>query len=208
MGVTFSSVPEAFGLWHIIVMAATVILAAGLSLIFRRMTEEKLIRLLFILGLAMLICEVWKQWFVHRYVYEGAFSTWFFPWQLCSMAMYCSFLMPFLKGRAQDTVLVFLSTFSLIAAAAAIIFPGDMLRPQILLFCHGFLFHAAMVVESAAAMCVLARRRKAPFSPAVLLFLMMAAVAEVINVISHAAAICDGISAQGGIPGMNAHASA
>ena len=134
----------------------------------------------------MIAAEVWKQFFVVKYVYRGEPSTWFLPWQLCSMAMYCSAIVPFLKGRAQEAVLVFLSSFTLVAAVAALLFPGDMMRPQILLFCHSFTYHFVMIIESLAALFVLSKRKRAGFLPAVFLYLMLAAVAEVINVISHA----------------------
>ena len=185
MGVTFSSVPEAYGTVHLLILAGTALLSSGVFFAIRRLEEKRLLRLLMILGACMIAAEVFKQWFVARYVYKGAFSTWFFPWELCSMAMYCSFLVKFLKGRAQDTVLVFLATFSLIGAIFALFFPGDMLRPQIVLFCHSFLYHAVMVIESIAAVLVLKKRAKAPFWPSIILFVCMAAVAQIVNIVSH-----------------------
>ena len=110
---------------------------------------------------------------------------WFFPWQLCSMAMYCSALAPFLKGKAQDAALVFLCTFSMIGAVFALLFPEDMMRPQILLFCHSFLYHAVMLLEGLIAIRVLRIRGKVQFYPALLLYLGMAAVAEIVNTVSH-----------------------
>ncbi len=185
MGVTFSAVPAAFGGLHLAALGLILLLSALLFPVLKKQPEEKLLRLLGILGGGMLVTEIWKQWFVFRYVCEGALSTWFFPWQLCSMAMYLSFLCPFLKGRAQNTALAFLASFSLLAAAFALVFPGDMLRPQILLFCHSFLYHGVMVLESLAAILVLRRRRRPPFRPVLLLYLGMAAAAEGINVVSH-----------------------
>ena len=185
MGDTFSTAPAAFGGLHLAALGLIVLAAALLFPVLRKQPEEKLLRLLGIMGAGMLVTEIWKQWFVFRYVYEGALSTWFFPWQLCSMAMYLSFLCPFLKGRAQDTALAFLGSFSLLAAVFALIFPGDMLRPQILLFCHSFLYHGVMVLESLAAILILRRRKRPPFRPVLLLYLGMTAVAEGINVLSH-----------------------
>ncbi len=133
----------------------------------------------------MLVTEAWKQCFVAAYVYRGTRSMWFFPWQLCSMAMYCSVLVPFLKGRAQDSFLIFLCTFSVVGAVFALLFPEDMMRDQILLFSHSFLYHALMLLEAIAALRILTRRKKAPFWPTLLLFVCMAAVAELINGFSH-----------------------
>ncbi len=185
MGVTFSAAPAAYGGLHLAALGLILLLSALLFPILKKQPEEKLLRLLGILGAGMLVTEVWKQWFVFRCVYGGALSTWFFPWQLCSMAMYLSFLCPFLKGRAQDTALAFLGSFSLLAAVFALVFPGDMLRPQVLLFCHSFLSHGVMVLESLAAILILRRRKRPPFRPVLLLYLGMAAVAKGINIVSH-----------------------
>ncbi len=185
MDAVFSEPPLPYGAVHLVILG---VIAAVLFLLYfplRRQNEQTLVRILFGAGLFMLLAEAWKQWFVQRYVYPGVLSTWFFPWQLCSMSMYCSFLVPFLKGKAQDTVLVFLSTFQIIAALGALLFPGDMMRPYIWLFIHSFLYHGLMLFESMAAILILKNRKDIRFFPSVLLFLIMAAVAEGINVVSH-----------------------
>lgn len=185
MGALFETTPAPFGAVHLAILTGTLGGCVALYFLLRNRSEKSLLRLIFFLGLGMVIAEVWKQWFVPRYVYTDGPSSWFFPWQLCSMAMYCSVTLPLWKGRAQNTVLVFLATFSLLAAVIALLIPGDMMRPQILLFCHSFLYHGVMLVESLAAILLLRRRARAPFWPALLLFCGMAAVAEVINVVSH-----------------------
>lgn len=185
MGVEFANVPQPYGAVHIGILVFTAALAAALFFLFKRFDEKKLIRAIAILGAVMKLTEIWKQFFVVKYVYRGVRSTWFFPWQLCSMAMYCAFSLLFLKGKAKDTVLVFLCTFSVVAAVMALAVPEDMMRPQILLFCHSFFYHISMIVIAAAALRILLRRERVRFCPSAVLFLAMAAAAEVINVISH-----------------------
>ncbi len=182
---TFSATPRPYGAVHFLILGGILLLSVAFAFAIRKASPKKLLRLLFVFGVGMLLAEVWKQWFAAKYVYAGVRSMWFFPWQLCSMAMYCSTLVPFLKGKAQDAVLVFLCTFSVVGAVFALLFPEDMMRPQILLFCHSFLYHAVMVFEGILALRVLRQRKKAPFLPALVLFLCMAAVAEAINVFSH-----------------------
>ena len=50
-----------------------------------------------------------------------------------------------MKKRAiffkQNTLLIFLATYSLVAAVVALIGPLDMLRPQILLTLQSFIYH-------------------------------------------------------------------
>ena len=80
---------------------------------------------------------------------------------------------------------MFLSTFSMIGAVFALLFPEDMMRDQILLFCHSFLYHAAMLLEGLIAFRILRKRRGVSFLPSLFLYLGMAAVAELVNVASH-----------------------
>ena len=185
MDKTFAVIPTQFGAIHLAILAAVILLSAALAFLLRKQPEKKLTHLIGVLGALMILAEIGKQWFVRRYVYPNG-ATWFFPWQLCSIAMYASVLVPFLRGKARDALLVFLGSFSLLAAAVALLVPGDMLRPQIALFCHSFAYHFVMVVESIAAVCILARREKrAPFLPALIVFLVTAVVAEIINVVCH-----------------------
>ena len=188
---TFSVTPLPYGAAHLAILAAVAALCAGLWFLIRKAQERTLLRMLFWMGVCMLAAEVWKQWFVMQYVYRGTPSMWFFPWQLCSMAMYVSAVVPFLKGKTQEGALVFLCTFSVIAAAFALLFPEDMMRDQILLFVHSFVYHAVMLLEGLIALRILRRRRKASFVPALVLYLCMAAIAEIINVVSHCLIVRD-----------------
>ena len=194
MAYQFTTVPAMFGKVHILILIAAAAIALRAYFALRRRTEKDLMIFLFAAGLVMIAAEVWKQWFVHEYVYPDIRSAWFFPWQLCSMAMYCCVAIPFLKGWAQDTALVFMSTFGLIAAVFALVFPGDMMRPQVLLFCHGFCYHILMVTECLACIIILSRRPKASFKPAAILYAGMAVIAEIINVASHSWAGDDGLA--------------
>ena len=63
-------------------------------------------------------------------------------------------------------------------------FAGKKKR-QIPLACHGFLYHCFMISESIGAVLILKTRERVRFTPALILFLLMAAAAEVINVAGH-----------------------
>ena len=185
MDIQFATTPQMYGPFHLITLAVIGLGCVGAFFLLRRLREGILLRLVHILGAVMLLLEVWKQWFSWTYVYVHQINMWFFPWQLCSMAMYCAFAVPFFRGRRQNALLVFLSTFSLFAAVIALVVPSDMLRPYVLLTIHGFLYHGLMVVLALASMLIVSRREGVKFAPSVRLFLWLAAVAEVINVASH-----------------------
>lgn len=181
----FQSPPPMFGAFHILWLIVILIFNVVFYFLIKNKPEDKLIKIIHLLGVFMIFAEVWKQWFVRKYVYPGDFSMWFFPWQLCSMAMYCSFVLPYLKEKTQNVVLVFMSTFSLFAAVIALLIPSDMLRPQLIFASHGFLYHGIMITESILSIIIVRKRERVKFYPASLLFLGMAGFAEVINVASH-----------------------
>ena len=195
MDITFTNKPVPYGPLHLSTLAFIAILAASVFPLLRRAKEKTLCRMIAVMGLLMIVTEIWKQWFVSVYVYPGITSFWFFPWQLCSMSMYLSAALPFLKGRGREAALVFLASFSLLASVFALLFPGDMMRPQILLFIHSFAYHALMILEAMCASMILSRHDRPPFRPALVLYLCCAVIAEVINIASHYAAGKDGIEA-------------
>ncbi|MBR6404762.1 MAG: hypothetical protein IKS18_01035, partial [Lachnospiraceae bacterium] len=70
-------------------------------------------------------------------------------------------------------------------------------RIQILLATHGFLYHGLMILQSMAAILILGKRRAGTpkgfgnalraFTPSVVLFLVTAVIAEIVNIASHLA---------------------
>ncbi|MBR2577462.1 MAG: YwaF family protein [Erysipelotrichaceae bacterium] len=185
MDITFKETPVLFGTFHLTCLLLISIVSVLFYFRLRYKDEERLLTILHVFGLVMIIAEVWKQVFTYIYVYDRVYNMWFFPWQLCSMAMYCSFFVKYLRKELQNAVLVFLSTFSFLAAVVALMGPLDMLRPQILLTCHGFLYHGLMILESVTAYIILTKRKDFCFRPALILFLLMAVIAEIINITAH-----------------------
>ncbi|MBQ6216187.1 MAG: YwaF family protein [Erysipelotrichaceae bacterium] len=186
MGITFSHTPQLFGSMHILALTVIIIVNLIFFSCFRRKNEKDLLKYLHISGLFMILAEAFKQWFCFYYVFDRKINLWFFPWQLCSMAMYCSFLVTYFKKKEmQNVFLVFLASFSLITDIIALILPYDMLRDQILLFIHSFAYHGLILTQAQAALLLLKQRKKASFLPSVNLFLCMCLIAEIINVICH-----------------------
>ncbi|MBR3271802.1 MAG: hypothetical protein IKI59_07730, partial [Clostridia bacterium] len=69
MGITFSETPTMFGPLHIAILLGVLLGTAGMFCLLRNRNERTLQRFIFVLGVLMLLAEVWKQWFVPRYVY-------------------------------------------------------------------------------------------------------------------------------------------
>ena len=122
MDFSFSKAPDMYGAFHISILAAFLVIDVLLFLFLKKKPEKALRKAIHVMGMIMIVLEIWKQWFIFTYIYER-YTMWFFPWQLCSMAMYLSSLLPFLKGKTEEASLVFLSTFSPYIMTSFFLFP-------------------------------------------------------------------------------------
>lgn len=170
--------------FHLAFAALAVAINIAVLYYVRDKGESHLLKLLWGLGLVMMIAEVFKQWFCYKYIFGGQISLVYFPWQLCSIAMYLAFAAKYLKGKSQDAALVYLGSFSLLGAVMALVFPGEMLLEGTVFMIHSFIYHALIISGSIIAVEILRKRERRPsFAPALCLFLITAAIAEAINVL-------------------------
>ena len=185
MDICFNETPAMFGIFHIAMMVLSIVVVCVFVILVKNRAEDKHLNMIKWFGIGMVLAEIWKQWFSLKYVFDGIYNMWFFPWQLCSIAMYCSVLIPFVKRKLQDTLLTFMATFSLLAAIMALLFPQDMLRLQILFTLHGFAYHIVMLLESALSILILSKRKKPSFNPVLIMFLILSIIAEIVNSFGH-----------------------
>lgn len=184
MGPLFAEKPELFGVLHLVLAALCVALNIAVYLAVKGKREDLLLRVLWTLGLVMMISEIFKQWYCYTYLFDRQINLWYFPWQLCSVSMYLSFAAKYLKGKAQDAVLVYLSTFSLFGAVMALAYPENMLFEQVVLTVHSFVYHAFIISEAIIGIEILRNKEQVPFRRALPLFGITVIIAEIINIAS------------------------
>ena len=183
--IQWTHTPQLYGTIHITMLVLIIIAGyLGYRWCISKSTHQLLVKM-HIIGALMLLMEIGKQWFCLTYITQRQLSLWYFPWQLCSIAMYLGFLMIFVDEAKQKTFVIFLATFSLVGAIGALVYPEDMLRPQILLTLHGFIYHGLMIILSVIAIVLMHRQQRTSFLPAIVLFGGCVAIAEVINVLGH-----------------------
>ena len=162
--------PELFGSFHIISSVLAVLMALLLAYCVRRsiriyasadhearhvrgcsddpLARRHLIRVLVAAGWVLILMEIFKQFFLYYIVNGGSYDWWYFPFQLCSVPMYLCVLLPFTKGKIQDAFLTFMAGYTLLSAAAALVYPQDMLRSYTALTIHGFVWHGILIFIS------------------------------------------------------------
>lgn len=107
---------------------------------------KKTDKFFFLSGILMLISELWKQWCLTFMVYSGTYQWFYFPFQLCSLPLYLTILIPLLSGKAiQKTFYTFLMDFSLLGGMAAFFDTSGMYYPLTALTVHSFLWHIFLI---------------------------------------------------------------
>ena len=176
--------PRLYGPFHIAASLVSILIPWLLVFRGKKLSRSASERRLFRCGWIFLFLETYKQLFLFFAVNDMHYDFWFFPFQLCSAAMYLCLALPFLSERAKDTVFTFLFDFSLPGALLALCLPADMLRSSISLTLHAFLWHAILVY---CGLLVFRNRLvKADLSgyrSAAVLYLLLAFAAVVLNVL-------------------------
>ena len=185
MDFKWTSTPQLYGVFHIGIVIIMILTILVLKKWCTSKSDCFLLKIMHIIGAIMIVAEAWKQWFCFTYVMHGHLSLWYLPFQLCSLSMYLSFIIVYLNEKLQNVLLVFLATFSFVAALGALIYPEDMLRPYIWLTLHGFIFHGLMMLISVMSIILIRRRRITSFMPTVILFGCLTLMAAAINLLCH-----------------------
>ena len=158
MNILFDTIPTLFGRYHILALVLIILFNTYFYFFVKDKNEEYLINLLHRFGLFMMILEIFKQLFCFEYVFDRVINLWFFPFQICSLAMYFSFVVKYLDKDKQNIILVFFVTYSTLTDFVALLLPLDMLRIQVPLFIHSFAFHGLIISEIIIAYLILKRR--------------------------------------------------
>lgn len=154
--------------------------------------QEKIIHrlnFLFLLcGFIMTGSEIWKQWCLTFHVNGGFYDWWYFPFQLCSIAMYILLALPWVKKQCVRTwLLSFLMNYSLLGGIAVFADTSGLHYPILPLTIHSYLWHILLIIIgiTAGAACLIENDLSAPsyrsFRDCTLLYLGCCGIAAGIN---------------------------
>lgn len=100
-----------------------------------------------ICGISMFLSELWKQWYITFRLNSGAYQWWYFPFQLCSIAMYVLLVLPLIKKiRLRAALLTFLMCYSLLGGIAVFADTSGLQYPVICLTVHSYSWHILLIV--------------------------------------------------------------
>lgn len=141
-------------------------------------------RLFFICGIFMLASELWKQYTLTFIVGHGVYDWWYFPFQLCSLAMYFCLSLPFIKSkRLRSCMITFLMTFSLLGGICTFFDTSGLHYPVLSLTVHSYLWHITLIVIGLAAGIIFRREITAhTMADCTILFFGCCLTATILNI--------------------------
>ncbi|RGC52358.1 YwaF family protein [Absiella sp. AM29-15] len=175
--------PEPWGIFHILMLLVGVPVTIFLGWKTRHISQAMHQRLLFILGMILILLELYKQLFSYAIVNHHTYDWWIFPFQLCSLPMYLCVLLPFLKKHSTSIIETFLMDFTILGASMALLFPDDMMHSYITLTAHAFLWHFILLFIGFHIAWY--RKTFAKYHLVILLFIFTAVLATCFNMIFH-----------------------
>ena len=118
----------------------------------RKNIIQKLNHFFFSCGLIMAVSEIWKQWCLTFQVNHGTYDWWYFPFQLCSIAMYILLVLPWVKKqRIRMLLLSFLMNYSLLGGIAVFADTSGLHYPIWALTIHSYLWHLLLIIIGVCA---------------------------------------------------------
>ena len=143
--------PLPYGVWHLVSLLCVVALAAVLVIFFRDADDKTMRRILLVGWIVIAFLEVYKQVIFALDVNEGVASwdyAWYaFPFQFCSSPLYAIPFVFLLKDcPLRRCVVTFLSTFSLLAGIAVMLYPDTVFMSYVGINVQTMVHHGLQVV--------------------------------------------------------------
>ena len=183
--------PVPYSAFHILLSLSGIILAICSARLLAGHTGSKKHsgRILFLSGLFLSICELYKQGFLYTIVNSGSYDWWYFPFQLCSVPMYLCLLYPFVSSGSryfminQKVYATFIQDFGLLGGFMALADPSGLMHPYWTLTLHGFLWHFILIfIGSYCCFSQISDTSTGGFSRVLPLFFLGCIIATLINV--------------------------
>lgn len=138
--------PPAYGPFHILYTLIGFALCALIAWKLRKVSERKFNFILFSVGAALALSEVFKQLFYYFALCDNSYCWGEFPFQLCSVPMYLCLILPVLKpGKIRRGVLSFMVLYNLLGGAISFAEPSGLLHEYWFLTVHALAWHMLLV---------------------------------------------------------------
>ena len=143
--------PTLYGWFHILSLVLLAVATFAVIRLFKGRSERAVSRFAMVVWIVLVLLEVYKQ-IVFTLEYENGmveydYQWYAFPYQFCSTPMYVLPLVAFLKeGRVRDGAIAYMSTFSLFAGFAVMLYPADVYVSTIGINIQTMIHHGSQIL--------------------------------------------------------------
>ena len=138
--------PPAYGPFHILFTVIGFALCTFVAWKLRHVSDKKFNIILFCVGTALALSEVFKQLFYYFALSNNSYCWGEFPFQLCSVPMYLCMLLPILKhDKIRQGALSFMVLYNLLGGAISFAEPSGLLHGYWFLTIHALIWHMSLV---------------------------------------------------------------
>lgn len=142
---TMEIIPS-YGVFHISYTLIGFLLCGCIAWKLKDIKESSAVKLLFVIGIILIVSEIGKQLFYFYVIEDHAYSWGDFPFQLCSVPMYLCVVLPFIKkDETKRSIYSFMSLYNLLGGAISFAEPSGLLLNYWFLTIHALLWHMTLV---------------------------------------------------------------
>ena len=147
------SVPQPWGVFHIVSLVLSVFAGLALCWWMKKPTQKQVRRVVLVVSLVVILLEVYKQinmtFRVSGDTIESSYPWYIFPWQFCSTPMYIGLLGALTRKRIHRACCAYLASFSLFAGLAVMVYPVSVFIGTLginiqTMVCHGSMITIGM----------------------------------------------------------------
>lgn len=138
--------PKPYGLFHLTFFMVGIFMCIYFANKLKNANDKKNNKILFLMGLFLLIIEIYKELFYYFVVNDGEYDFSIFPFQLCDVPMYICLIVPLVKNKkVKQAVYNFMVSYNLLGAFITFFEPSSLCREYFMMTLHGFIWHLALV---------------------------------------------------------------
>ena len=120
---------ELFGVYHIVALCVSILIIIGMVILFKKISLEKIISVMFYIGIASEVIKVFSYILVNEDVLDGYLPKTDLPFHLCSIQIIFLFVLKMMKNeKIRKLLFGFMMPTCLIGAFAALILPTSSAR--------------------------------------------------------------------------------
>ena len=135
-----------FGAFHLTYILIGFAVCAGAALLLRNLGERGEKRMFLIIGLCLIVSEVYKQLFWYYAIGYDTYPWIRLPFHLCSIPMYLLPVLPFIKsGKFKTALYDFLGTYCFAGGLFSVVADGGLLREYWAMTIHCLTWHLILV---------------------------------------------------------------